>query len=242
MRNVAWVALGIVIGFLLGGIAPQVELARVELQLREARDALESAPSRSGFGAIVPGFDRAMRGPEGEPMAIPPQPAPPGESDDAPLVVWDGPDPGFADGGVGQVAADRDVVLDHFETVVDAQRMRRMQSRAALIEQGELDDASVAEVDAAIERMNEALVPYAEELMLLTLGGQDLDPADMLGLTHDVTGILHEAQTSIDRLIGEHKGEVDEEARMVWNHLDIERFRPAVRAMQQDIANAEAAR
>ncbi len=77
--------------------------------------------------------------------------------------------------------------------------------------------------------MNDDLAFYGEDLLEMAMS-EDSDPTEALGLTHDVTGVLYESQLALDELVGD--ASVDEEARMVWNHMDLEVFRDAVEAVE----------
>jgi hypothetical protein len=60
---------------------------------------------------------------------------------------------------------------------------------------------------------------------------QEPSSRELLGLTHEVTGVLYEAQTAMDELIGD-TSEVDRSAAEVWNLVDLEVFREAVEAAE----------
>jgi hypothetical protein len=73
----------------------------------------------------------------------------------------------------------------------------------------------------------------------MALDQENVSSADMLGVTHDVTGVLHDSQESLDQLLGSPAA-ADDEARQVWNYIDLETFRPAVEELgaQQEGAQA----
>ena len=50
-------------------------------------------------------------------------------------------------------------------------------------------------------------------------------------ISHEITGILYDAQTELDAVIGTEEWEsVDEPSRQIWNYLDLEIFRDAATA------------
>ncbi len=61
----------------------------------------------------------------------------------------------------------------------------------------------------------------------MALDEGDVSSADMLSVTHDVTGVLHDSQMALDELLGEPAAP-EEDARQIWNYIDLETFRPAV--------------
>ena len=120
--------------------------------------------------------------------------------------------------------------LSAFQRAASIQRVRNVQSRAALEQQAGLDDEELAEVDAAFLEMNEALVGYGEELILLALEGERPPPLQLLGITHDVTGILERGQLRLEQIVGpERVGDVDQSALEIWNHVDLDLLEPAAR-------------
>lgn len=122
-----------------------------------------------------------------------------------------------------------DDISQQFDMAVEAQNLRAAQSRQALMEQAELTDEELAELDDILAVMNDDLAFYGEDLLAMAMS-EDSDPTEALGLTHDVTGVLYESQLALDELVGD--AAVDEEARMVWNHMDLEVFRDAVEAVE----------
>jgi hypothetical protein len=124
-----------------------------------------------------------------------------------------------------------DDVLESFDRVSAIQDVRRVQSRAALVEQAGLDEEEVAALDEELRAMNEELVGHGEELLVLALDDEPPSARDLLGITHDVTGILHRAQLRIEALVGpERAANVDPSALEIWNHVNLGELEPAARA------------
>ncbi|MCA9605403.1 MAG: hypothetical protein KC619_07400, partial [Myxococcales bacterium] len=92
----------------------------------------------------------------------------------------------------------------------------------------------MVEVDAALTEMNEALYGHGEELIQLAMSDEPPSAAELLGITHDVTGILHHAQTRLEGIVGpERLGDVEPSALEIWNHVDLAQLEPAAqRAMR----------
>lgn len=226
MKNLGWILLGLVIGFLVGGVVPRAELAAERESAARLQDELVKATSRAsrcsggGGAALLPGIGGLL------PSTPPPTrstpattSAPPDVEDDEatdeldePVVeiVGDGPEPGF------------ETPDEAYDAAVEAQRIRAEQSRAALAEQADLSDAELDEVDAIVGDMNDRLAEYADELVAIMESGEEPLPRDMLGLTHDVTGILYESQSQLEDTVGSDRmPDVDPEAAAVWNYLDL---------------------
>lgn len=223
---------GILLGFLLGGLPPRLRLAQAEEELELLKDRQFAERSRAArlsplsVVGLGPGgaIAEPVAEPRGEPSAPGPDPGavegpPPPDTGAAP-VVESGPPPSM---------------MGEFNLAVDAQRLRREQTRAALIEQAELGAAEAARLDELSARMNERLAALGPELMAMMdamQGGQEPSQADLLGLTHEVTGVLYEAQVALDELVGDRAEDVDSSAREVWNLVDLEVFRGAVQAAE----------
>lgn len=214
MQKVA-IALGaLVVGFVLGGLKPRVQLQDAQ----EAHvEALEQACPERPRTRVLPGIGEVL--PD---LSSPPSKPKVEKTPDALNVEFSSPE-----------ASDEPVAgtLEQFDLAVTAQGVRSAQSRQALIEQASLSDEQVEELDLVLQDMNADLAFYGEDLLTLAMQ-QEPDPTDALGLTHEVTGVLYESQLALDELIGD--ADVDEESRMVWNHLDLEVFRPAVEALEDD--------
>lgn len=233
MVAIAIVAAGIVVGFLLGGIGPRVEVQERDERIAGLERQLEAADT-GRWRSPVPGLDRILRGPEDTEL--------PRVVDAPPPVEDDGTSPAepenLTDGGVVSPRwrqrwneGDPTDRLAAFRRAASVQRVRRVQSRAALRQQADLDDEEMARVDTALTEMNEALYGHGEELLMLGMSGEPPPARDLLGITHDVTGILHRAQLQLEDVVGaERASEVDSSALEIWNHVDLGQLEPAARA------------
>jgi len=234
MRQLGWVAGGLVVGFVLGGVAPRQELAGQRIELARLEGQLAQVARRE---RARPGPLDALAGLGGGPVG-----APPPASDRA---AGDGDGDGDGDGengdldgaavaevGSGPGAAPSPAELrTQLDAAVEAQALRAAQSRAALADQAGLDAAALDEVDAIAARTSAALATHAEELLALgVLDGEEPEPADLLGLTHEVTGVLYEGQEALDAVLGDSRDGVDRESRTVFNLLDLGPLRDAMLA------------
>ena len=230
MKHVLFAAMGIVIGFVLGGIRPRMELAELQTELSETRAELADAEpqSRTRPSLPVPGMSEMLAPAEGRDD----DPGSDADIDDA-----EDADP---DEATQQADADEDEAVtadnlaEKFDLAVAAQTVRAAQSRAALQEQAGLSDEDMVEFDNIVEEMNMALAEYSDPLMDIALSGEEPEAEDMLGLTHEVTGILYDYQSAVNDLVGDDgMEETDPLARHVWNHIDLSVFEDSVADRQQ---------
>jgi hypothetical protein len=233
MKQVLFAALGIVIGFVVGGIGPRLDLAVLQAKLDETRAelALAEQKSRKRPSLPVPGMSE---------MFEPAQDFDDEQDADADVDnLGDDADPDEpavqADSGMDedeQLTAED--IAEEFDIAVDAQRMRAAQSRAALQEQADLSDEDMVEFDNIVDDMNVALAEYGDALMDIALSGEEPEAEEALGLTHEVTGILYDSQTAVNDLVGaDGMDETDPSASQVWNHIDLGVFQENIDAMQE---------
>ncbi len=229
MKQLGWIFLGLVVGLLIGGVQPRAELAVEQEQSARLQDDLVKAQSKAarcsgGGSALLPGIGALL--PDRPPQA--PEPAATADDDD------DGLPPAAGDAAVmvvGEEGEDDPVFEDAdaaFDAAVEAQQIRAEQSRAALAEQADLDEGELEEVDQIVGEMNDRLSEYADELLVLAESGEEPSPREVLGLTHDVTGILYESQSALEETVGgDRMLDVGPEASAVWNYLDLGIMREA---------------
>jgi hypothetical protein len=121
-------------------------------------------------------------------------------------------------------------LLARFDQLVTAQRTRSAAARSALVEQTGLGDEQLERFDSAVTRMNGKLAGYGEEVIAQAASEEPPSPAQALGLGHDVSGILYEAQKELDGVVGEQADAIDPSALEIWNYVDVEQWRPYVEA------------
>ena len=220
MKPLGWLGLGVVLGAILGAIPVRRELARTEAELMAARAKAKAAPAPRSEPRFLP-FGLAQPPPRTEPEAAPAHPSDTGKPADAPEVVTVPAQP--------QTPEER---RRQFGLAVDAQRVRIAANRAALVEDAELDDGELQRFDGIVADLNADLVEYSDLFVDMALQSEEVSSADMLSVSHDVTGVLHDGQVALDELLGEPAAP-DDEARQIWNYIDLETFRPAVEQLDE---------
>lgn len=230
MRWAVGLIIGVILGFLLGGIQPRRQLQDREVQMKALRSELAAAGKRSGRNSILPLPDLGVSAPKAssrrhEPSSDAEEPEV--EADDA-ATSADGPDDApTAEPVAPPSPPTREEQLKEFDMAVDAQRVRARQSRAALQEQAGLSDEEMAEFDDIVGQMNDDLAVYGDDV--LRWSQEEPDTRDALGVAHEVTGILYESQSALEELVGDDAlDDVEEPSRQIWNYVDLDTFRPAV--------------
>lgn len=127
-------------------------------------------------------------------------------------------------------------LMSRFDDFVSVQRARAAAARAALVEQAGMSQAQLAQVDAAVSDMNGKLTRQGQKVVANVTAEKEPEPATLLELSHEVSGILHEAQTKLDGTLGDAAESVDASARRIWNYVDVEPWRPFV---EQELARRE---
>ena len=235
MRLALALIFGVILGFMIGGVQPRRELAGRDDTIRALQKKLTEAEKKGGrgrgsFPIALPGMDEVMasapktehEGGENTDGSAPDQ------GDGAVVVNVNGKEVGRDGSGENAVETPEDA-RRAFNTAVDAQRVRAQQSRQALKEQAELTDEDIAEFDGIVADINASLADYGDEVM--AWAEEEPETRDALGVAHEVTGILYEAQTAMEDLVGKDgMTGVDETSGQIWNYIDLETFRPAVEA------------
>ena len=232
MRLALALMVGVILGFMIGGIQPRRDVAARDDTIRALQKKLVDAEKKGGRGRgfsplALPGMDEVMASaPKSERERDGAEA--PDEGDDAVVVKVNGEAVGGPDGAGSAVETPEDA-RRAFNTAVDAQRVRAQQSRQALREQADLTDEDLAEFDGIVADMNASLADYGDEVM--AWAEEEPETRDALGVAHEVTGILYDAQTAMEELVGKDgMGSVDETSGQIWNYIDLETFRPAVEA------------
>jgi len=221
--------IGVILGFLLGGIEPRRQLQDRDQRLKGLETELEAARKKGGRGSFLPLPDLGVSTPKArQPRAADAEAtaedepggdrarAPESPEDAAPSAPTEPPPP-----------PTKEEQLKEFDLAVDAQRVRARQSRAALQEQAGLSDEEMADFDDIVAQMNDDLAVYGDDV--LRWSQEEPDTRDALGVAHEVTGILYENQAALEELVGDDAlGDVDEPSRQIWNYVDLDTFRPAV--------------
>ncbi len=226
MKIAAGVALGLVLGFLLGGIGPRRNLAAAEKKIARLESEAASAASPGGFG--LPGLDEMFRP---SPAATPPVVAVFPVQDAgttavvaenvAPAVVAPTPEPSSPK---ENPPPSRDFA-QAIAMARDAQDLRRAQALSALVDTADLSTEEQAQLTTQLDKMNRDLAGYTDEVMSMWRSrqrGRDEVPAlEALSLAHEVSGVLAESQGTLERIVGERRGDVPRESLQIWNFVDL---------------------
>jgi hypothetical protein len=263
-RVLGMVALGVVLGFVLGGLAPRAQLADRERELAALKKRVERFDRPSVLGEFFPAFARSESGSRGKrepasaaqreggtanqkppiPDAREPQVS---KTSAAPSRALGGrvqhesgalesqvnaaapgsrdPENGDDDSEERAEATPRALDMSDFDKLVAVQRLRIAASRSALIEQATLSEQEVVQLDRQVAKMNEELSSYGEEIVQQATAEQMPPASQVLGLGHDLSGIMLEGQQGIDKMLGERAAGVDREAKEIWNYVDVSRMR-----------------
>lgn len=212
-------AIGAVGGYVLGGVGPRTELARAEDEAERFRQDQEVRGAT--WRSPVPGLDRILRAPEEEPEGV-------RHRDEISDAGLDGASPSWRERWRERGEESAPARLEAFQRAAAVQRVRRVQSRAALVDQAELEDDEVQELDAILAQFDDDFSAHGEEILQLAARTEPPPARYLLGVTHDVTGVLRDAQIRLEELLGpERAAAVDPSALEIWNHVDLDRLAPA---------------
>lgn len=194
MRTFVPAALALVLGLLLGSWSPRGELIALREEIRLLR--LERTRSRPSAAA---GLREVFRAP---PPAEPADRAPAEAGEDDGVLAPDEegrPEPAPArEAGGSPIGDDEDFAA--FKSALDA---RAAQARAALEEQGDLDEEALAEVDEVVARMNDQLQDAVDDFVADALEAGLVDRRMMLDLGADALDIAITADDGLRAAIPE---------------------------------------
>ena len=200
------VVAGVVLGFVLGGTGPRRELAKLRGENETLGDQLIEARKKAGRQSV--------------------QFIPLPSSDATPRPAASATPEGAADPDASPTPAPEDFKpdIESFRLAVDAQKLRIRQGRQVLKEKTEINAEDEAKLDDIFKKMNEDLAKHAEAFADAVFSGEEQPPMEMLGMSHDVTGILLEAQKAYEEVIGPGAQNLDENTGAVWNFVDLSYF------------------
>ena len=228
MKNVAFVAVALVIGFLLGGIGPRRELAGEKDKLADAQRALDAAMRdvrNHGRVLPLPIFDDLPS--RGDIAPAKPARSMPGVTVETHDVHDQGDDDDDdKDGKKKHEPPTPAEMMKQFDAAADLQKARIAQLMAALKEKG-VDDQQLATANDVIAKMNAQLSQDANQVLSVLEAGGQPDPATMLNMTHDVSGVLLDAQQQFQTAMGASYQNLDPSAQQVWNYVDLGSMRGA---------------
>lgn len=220
MRYWVVAAVALVVGLVIGGIAPRAELRRVQAELEEAR-----SKQGRGVGSDLArmfgrgGLRAAARGEEAPIVVDPGTAAPPARDDDAADAP---PPPG--ERRRARLEARRegeDGEPQDLGAVREALELRRTQARAALVEDAGADDAQLAEIDAAVAAMNKDLLALGNEFVERYGDGSEPTRHDAMSFAADALDVMLEADEAISGALDPEQLEaVEDEAVDPFSYID----------------------
>jgi len=229
IKSVPWIFVGILIGYILGGILPKLEFEQRKSELQEIIDSLESSNHYKGAtGSYIPLVSEAIN-----------------EQNEA-NVRKDTLDKKNTDKVVAskkieqyevveeEIVYSEDEIVPYgeaeefdeeesFRDFVELQQMRAEQSRMALIEQANFSEEQIEKLDDIFDDLNGNLAEHSDqiwELMENSRNGIEPEEIEIYDFTHKMSGILYESQSELENLIGDQN--VDKEAKRIYNHIDME--------------------
>ena len=154
MKHVAWIFVGVIAGYLIGGISPRYALEKSYEQEQKLRDLLAQRPQKRN-GAYIPLISDNLEQ-SNAPQKKPKKNTPPK------VKKGTAPEPEKAPKNtskkVQEERTERQEEDDQKElqVLLDTQRVRSEQSRIALIDQAGFDDEEVVIMDEIIDQLSES--------------------------------------------------------------------------------------
>lgn len=198
MKYVAVAALALVLGLVLGGLAPRAELRALENQVAEARAS--DAECRSTLGqdlATLMAGAREARAPQ------PPRDRNPLGDRDPDTLAAENPEAAELAAemdaereAAGEAMADpiRDIDPEQLELARTALELRRSQARAALLEDAQPSERQMEDIDNAVRGMNDRLMGLAGELVTMIESGQEPSRYDAMSFAADALDTMLAAE------------------------------------------------
>jgi hypothetical protein len=214
----AGVVAGVIIGFLLGGAGPRREAASLRKENETLGDELLAARKKAGRQSV-----QFLPLPQSDSTPRPVTPPAPAATD------------GAAEASPAASPEDFKPDIEQFRIAMDAQKIRIRQSREVLKEKTKMDAGDERDLDAILAKMNEDLAKHAELFADAVLSGEEPEPMDMLGMTHEVTGILLGAQKAYQDVLGPDFEGLDESTASVWNFVDLSYFQTSFEQAAQNL-------
>jgi len=196
MRYAIAAAVALVVGIVLGGLFPRAEVRELRSQVSE----LEERECRTPVG-------RELATLLTRPPVPPPAPAPAPEAWEEPETDEPPPPPGETDVPEPDFAPEEGI-----EVMKEALELRRVQARAALLEDADPDDAQLGEFDAAIADMNVALREIAEDVVARVQDYGEPTRHEMMVFAADTLDVLIEAEERMVSTLDEEQLEQVEDA------------------------------
>ncbi|GDX83048.1 hypothetical protein LBMAG42_48590 [Deltaproteobacteria bacterium] len=210
----------LVFGTVLGAWQPRGEL----LELRAEVAKLEKDTRACKRGAASAGIARILGGRDGaESEAVGDRPERQSEAPDAAnqgVQEGNAKKDGVEAGEDGEQGGPDGLPSDP-AAMADALDARAAQARAAMIEQADPDDEALAEIDAAIEKMNARLKTQVDAFADSIEGGAEPDRREMMEFAAEALDAVIEADDVFrDALPDDVRAEIDDEAVDPFSYID----------------------
>jgi len=208
MRYAIAAAVALIVGIVLGGIFPRAEVRELRSEIAE----LEGRECRTPVGQELATLLTRPPVPQPEPAPEAPEAweeterveVPPPEETDVPEV----PEPDLTP-------------EEGIEVMKEALELRRVQARAALLEDADPDDAQLEAFDAAVAEMNAALREIAEDAVARVLEEGEPTRHEMMIFAADTLDVLIGAEDQmVAALDDEQLEQVDDASVDPFSYID----------------------
>lgn len=214
MKQIAVAAFALVLGLVLGGLAPRSDVRELEQRLAEVES---QGPCRSTVGSDLAALmgsgtrnrARAERNPLGDrdPVALAeenPEAAELAEQmNDEQERIGDELTDEISDG----------INEEELELARTALELRRAQSRAALMEDARPDETQMETIDTAVKDMNDSLLGLADEMVVMLESGDDPTRRDAMEFVAEALDTMLMAEDAMrSALDADQVGQLDEAA------------------------------
>lgn len=231
-----WLFVGILIGYVLGGIGPSIVFEQEKETYNRLIDELEKDAirrSKSKSGPYIPLISETLQDESSSSKSTQQksnkeetsdkkeqvkdeQPIP--ENVDVPTEEWE-EYPDMEE----ETESIADQERENFRDVVEIQQMRAEQSRMALMEQANLSEEEIQQIDEIFDNLNSNLSEHSDDIwdfMEAARAGEEVDEVELYKFTHNISGILYDSQSELENVIGGQT--VDKEAKRILNYIDLE--------------------
>jgi hypothetical protein len=207
MRPLVFAAVGVVVGVLIGAYPASTRIRTLEDRVIELSDR----PCDSGgFAGAVTGMLQGAARPA--PVAIDDTDVPDDAPPDGVQVKVGGPP------AAAEPPEDPAVAL---AAAKEALELRRAQARAALVEQTDIDDAQLAQIDAAAATMNDELMSLTEDFAEDVRTNGPPSRRDAMVYANEALNTLITAEDQMNGALTEdQRGMVDDETLDPTSYLD----------------------
>jgi hypothetical protein len=178
MKQIALVAVALVLGLVLGGLGPRRDVRTLEERIATMeKESRRRSSVGSDLAALMAGGNRPAPSPR-----TPPRTNPLGDRDPAALAAENPEAAELAaridadQENVGGEIADelnKGISDEQLEVARTALELRRAQARASLMEDARPDEVQMETIDGAVTAMNDTLIDMADEMVAMLESGQE---------------------------------------------------------------------